>query len=269
MEKMREVFKNVQVKLIDRPDHVARIEIDQFEIDELARSISSQGLLQPIVINKVGSRFEVVAGDRRLMAVKKLSHTKIMARVVEMDKKEVALARATENLQRKNLTPLEEAMEYRRMHKDLKVSLERIGEIIGKSPGVVKRRMDVLRMPESFQTALHTKKIGLGVAEELWSCSDAAHREYLVEMAVEHGITTNIARMWVLDFNKAQRTKLGGSGEGGGLSSVMENDPIYRSCDLCKDPVDLSKVEELRMCKTCFDAIVKIVKGGGENGNNK
>ena len=68
MEKMREVFKNVQVKLIDRPDHVARIEIDQFEIDELARSISSQGLLQPIVINKVGSRFEVVAGDRRLMA---------------------------------------------------------------------------------------------------------------------------------------------------------------------------------------------------------
>ena len=263
MEKKREIFKNVQVKLIDRPASVARIDISQAEIDELAQSISSQGLLQPVVINKVGTRYEVVAGDRRLMAVKKLSHTKIMARIVEMTKKEVALARATENLQRRNLTPVEEANEYRRMCTELKVSLEEIGEIIGKSPGVVKRRMDVLRMPQSFQDALHAKKIGLGVAEELWSCSDAAHREYLLEMAVEHGITTNIARTWVGDFNKAQRTRLGGGGEGRGLNSVMETEIIYRSCDLCRDPVDLSKVKELRMCQTCYDAIVKIIKEGG------
>lgn len=264
MERKRDSFKKVYVKLIDRPTDVARLEIDPAEINELAKSISVQGVLQPIVINVVGGRFEVVAGDRRLMAVKKLGHTKIIARVVEMGKKEVALARATENIQRKNLTPVEQALQYQGLHKKLKISLEEIGEIVGKSPGIVKRRMDVLRMPESFQNALHTKKIGLGVAEELWSCSDAAHREYLLEMAVEHGITTNIARMWVLDFNKKQRAALSGAHEGGGVGSVMENDPIYRSCDLCKDPVDLSKVKELRMCGTCFDAITEIIRGGGK-----
>ncbi len=264
METKRETFKKVDVKLIDRPTEVARLEIDPVEIQELANSISVQGLLQPIVINKTGNRFEVVAGDRRLMAVKQLGHPKIMARVVELKGKDVALARATENIQRKNLTPLEEALQYQGMFKKLKLSLEDIGKKIGKSPGIVKRRMDVLRMPGSFQNALHTKKIGLGVAEELWSCSNAGHREYLLEMAIEHGVTTNVARMWVLDFNKRQRAALGGAGEGRGLDSVMEHDPIYRSCDLCKDPVDLSKVKELRMCGTCFDAITEIVRGGGK-----
>ena len=264
MEKKREIFKKVDVRLIDRPTEVARMEITREEINELAESISEQGLLLPIGLNISGNRYEVVHGDRRLLAVRQLGQKTIMARVVELSKKEVALARATENLQRKNLTPVEEAKQYFGMHKELKLSLEEIGKKIGKSPGIVKRRMDVLRMPESFQIALHAKKIGLGVAEELWSCSDAAHREYLLEMAIEHGVTTNVARMWVLDFNKQQRAKASGTGEGGGVGSVMENDPIYRSCDLCKEPVDLSKVKELRMCEPCFNAIVEIIRGGGK-----
>lgn len=264
MEKKKVSFKKVNVNLIDRPTDVARLDIDKSEIEELARSINTQGLLQPIVINKTGNRFEVVAGDRRLMAVKSLHQTTVMARVVEIGKKEVALARAAENLQRQNLTPIEEALQYDGMYKKLKMSVDDIAKKIGKSAGVIKRRMDLLRMPDSFKSALHSKKIGIAVAEELWSCSDNGHREYLLEMAVEHGVTTNVARMWVLDFNKLQRQKLSGEGEGGGIGSVMENDPIYRSCDLCKEPVDLSKVNELRMCDGCFNAIVEILNKGGK-----
>lgn len=264
MEKKRESFRKVKINLIDRPTDVARLDIDQSEIEELACSIGEQGLLQPIVINKVGNRFEVVAGDRRLMAVKTLHHKMIMARVVEMGKKEVALARATENLQRKNLTPVEEAMQYQGMFKKLKLSLEEIGKKVGKSPGVVKRRMDVLRMPESFKIALHAKKISMTVAEELWSCQDAAHREYLLEMGIEHGITRTVARMWVDDYNKELRNKLEFGGEGRGKGSVMEKEIIYRSCDLCREPVDLSKVEEIRMCPDCFGAIMEIVNKGGK-----
>ena len=255
-------FRKVSTSLIDVPKQADRIDIDPQSVRELAISIQAQGLLQPILLNENDGRFDIIAGHRRFLAVQSIGLDKIDARVVQFSPDEVALARATENLQRENLTPVEEAKIYSRMIETLHLTYEQIAEKTGRSPGTVRRRMDVIRMPESFQAALHQKKIGLSVAEELWSCPDNDYRDYLLQMACDHGITQAIARQWVGDYKKSLRSTPGGTAGGSPLQSVVENQPIFRACDLCSGPVDYTKIQELRICPDCYKRFISVMSEG-------
>ena len=119
---------------------------------------------------------------------------------------------------------------------------------------------DIMRMPESFQMAIHAGSVSITVAEEFWSCPDAARREYFLEMAVEHGVTKSVARMWVDDYKKEKRSSEGASEPGRGVGPVYEDTPIYRGCDICKDPVKYEELVDLRICPGCNGSIVAALK---------
>lgn len=249
-------IKELEIELIDRPSELSRIDISDKELHELADSIRERGLLQPIVVKKRGERYEVIAGDRRFLAHKILRLTKILSIVSKADEKEVLVDRAIENLQREQLTPLEEGQIYVSLKEKMNMTLDDIARMTGKTHGTVKRRMDILRMPESFRNAVHHKFISMSVAEELWSCSDEGYREYLLDMAVDHGITKDIARQWVHEHRKTKRNKEGSGDSSGGGPTARVQEQIYRSCDCCKGPVELAKTQDLRLCPECFKGIV-------------
>lgn len=253
------VFRKINLDKIDRPEESVRIEIDEVQLKELADSIQERGLMQPIEVTPRGDRFMIVFGDRRYLAHELLKKKTIMCVVEDIDDVQVIIDRGVENLQRVNLTPFEEGHIYRGLMDKAKMSLDEISKRFGKSPGVVHRRIDILRMPESFQKALHAGSISITVAEELWSCPDAAKREYFLEMAIEHGITREVARDWVSEFKKYKRSQAVASGGSGGLQPAYEELPIYRACDVCKDPVEYKKVKELRICTRCHGEIVKVI----------
>jgi len=252
----KSTFKKVKLDQIDRPKDVARLEINESEIKELANSIQERGLLQPIGVTPRSGRFMIVYGDRRYLAHKMLNMPDIQCRIEEIEDLQVIIDRAMENVQRVNLTPFEEGHIYLGLLEKAKMKVEDISRKVGKSIGVVQRRMDILRMPESFQKALHNGHISISVAEELWSCSDESRREYFLELAVEHGITKNIARNWVDEHRKAKRTAKEAGVDGGGLSPVYEETPIYRSCDSCKGPVEYKDLKDLRICPACYKQIM-------------
>jgi len=254
------MFREISVDLIDRPENISRLEINEGELNELANSIKERGLLQPIeVVNRDG-RYKIVFGDRRYLAHKILKKKKIMCRVVELSDQEMVIDRALENAQRVNLTPFEEAHVYHDLQERGKMEISEISKRMGKSSGVIQRYLNVLRMPESFQKALHARKINMTVAEELWRCPSSDKREYFVLLAVEHGITAAIARNWVDDFLKEERARKSGDGPGGGDLAPFESPIIYRACDVCKDPVEYKDLKELRVCPTCHDGILEVLK---------
>jgi len=115
-------------------------------------------------------------------------------------------------------------------------------------------------MPESFQKALHARSINLSVAEELWSCPDQAKREYFLELAVDHGITQAVARLWVDEFKKGSRSRPAGNEGGRGNVAPYEDTPIYRGCDVCRGPVEYKDLKELRVCPGCFEGILSVLK---------
>lgn len=256
----KSIFREIALDLIDRPEEIVRLEIDQDRIRELADSIQERGLLQPIIVHPKGDRYGIIAGDRRYLAHELLGLKKIMCRVRDVSGKEIIIDRAIENLQREDLTPIEEAYIYVGLRDKRGMPVEEISKLVGKSAGVVERRLSIVKMPESFQKAIHEGKVSLSAAEELWSTPDAAKREYFLTMAIEHGITKEVARNWVSDYRKSVRSgeRTGEYGGSGGLA--YDDAPIYRACDLCHGPVDYAKLKELRICEVCNEAIMSALK---------
>lgn len=258
---LRPVVKLLKMDLIDEPVGVIRLEIDQGEVEDLARSIEQVGLLQPIGVRKVGDRFEIVDGHRRYLAHKALKREVIACFVRAVDDLECALARATENLGRVNLSPIEEAAIYIDLLDTHGLTCDEIGKRMSKSPGVVKRRLDLLKMPPQLQTAVHIKAISYGVAEELWRLGDIGSIDYYLGYAIDHGVTVAVARQWVRDHRRSERTQKNDIEGGRGAYSPLESTPTYISCDLCQGPLDVREIVNIKLCPNCFEGTKEAVRG--------
>lgn len=234
-----------------------RLSIDPDEIQTLANSIKEVGLISPILLNKKDKGFEVVAGERRLLAHKLLGKKTIQGIVKVLSEVEVRFIRLNENIQRVDLTIIEEATIYFQMLDDHMLTLEQVAKKVGKSPGVVKRRIDLLHMPDCLIKALHKKQISYSVAEQLHRLSDVNRVEYLLHYAVDNGATQLIVRKWVDEEEAAIREEKRGAESGGGYINPIESKPVYLACDLCVQPTLLGEEKSLRICPTCHETIKK------------
>ena len=252
---MKDKIAEVDLALIDEPKAIIRLEISSEAISELAQSISEIGLLQRVLLRPDGDRYEIVFGHCRFLAHKELGLKKIKSVIRVMTDQEVAIARATENLNRKDLTPIEEAATYKDLFESHAMSLEQIGARVGKSPALVKRRMDLLKMPPQLQKALHSKQISIGVAEELWPITDITTLDYYLSFALDGGCTVAVARQWCKDWRDFVRRQDSDIVGGGGASNPFEPRPVYVACDLCVGPMEIGQETVLRVCPACYKTI--------------
>ena len=246
---------NVLMGLIDRPETADRLSIDPEYIRELAASIAEVGLMNPIHLRKKDGRYEIIAGDCRYQAVLSLGRDLIPAIILDLDAENVSILRATENLQRKNLTFIEEARIYKKLHDEHNMSWEQIAKRVGKSPGGVKRKYDLLKMPDVLINAVHERKMGYVVAEELMRLNDLGKIEYYVAFCVDHGATQMVFKDWVQEELSKARQEKSTVTEGGWGSALSEVKPVYVTCDCCKGPMKIEEVLSLRICKVCGDTI--------------
>lgn len=257
----RETVKMIDLGLIDEPEGIIRLEIDQDKIIELAESIKAIGQLQPILLRPKAERFEIVYGHRRFMAVQRLGKARILASVKDIDDETTALMRATENIAREDITPIEEAAIYQDLRDRAGLRIDQIGEKMGKSAGLIKRKLDLLKMPPCLQKALHKRQIGYGVAEELWRLGEVGDIEYYLLFAIDHGITVAVARQWVKEKLDERRRKSSDVGESRGVDrSPLELKPTYYACDICTKPVELEKSRVMRVCPNCNKTIKKAME---------
>lgn len=259
---MKAIFQNVGLDLIDRPEDLARLEIQQAEIEGLAESIRERGLQQPIKLARRDKRFMIIFGDRRFLACKLLEAKTIKAMVVDASDQDIAIDRAIENIQRVDLSPVEEGLQYQGMIEKVGMTLVQISRKVGKKEGTIKRRLDLLKFPKHFIDAVHSGKINLTVAEELMSCGDAAHRDYLLEMAIEHGVKTTVARLWVQDWRKRVTSRREVNEEGGGAQELKFEKKHYIACGLCDEPVDVTKVKTITICPECLNQLYDMLHSG-------
>lgn len=248
-------FQEILVEKIRGPQIRDRFAIDEDRIVSLSQDIAENGLINPILVRKNGEGFEVVAGERRFLAVQRLGWERVACHVQDLDDKSAAFLRAVENLGREDLSPVEEGTIYAGLVQNHGLTYDEVAKRVGKTVGVVKRRMDLLKMPQILQRAIHNKQIRYGVGEELWRLSDEGRIDYYLGFAIDHGATVAVVRQWVNDELKAQRRQVGDVEGGGGLANPMETTPTYISCDFCKGPVELGKDAVLRACPDCLNIL--------------
>jgi ParB family chromosome partitioning protein len=153
-------------------------------IEQLAESIKKIGLLQPIVVrtNSLGS-FEVVAGNRRFNACKKLGRRKIPCHMVELDDKSAFEVSIVENIQRQTLNPIEEGMAFRKyVNKFGWGGVSELAQKLSKSPGYVCRRIKLVELPKDVIELISKSEISVSIAEELLTVKDKYKQSRLAVM---------------------------------------------------------------------------------------
>ena len=121
---------------------------------ELADSIRAHGVIQPIIVRKIGDKYEIIAGERRYKASAMAGLTKIPAIIRNLDDKETSKVALLENLQRKDLTPIEEARTYQKILELDSMTQEELGRTMGKSQAAIANKMPLLSLPVEVQEAL-------------------------------------------------------------------------------------------------------------------
>lgn len=148
-------YEEIEVELIVPNPNQPRTLFDDDALEELAQSIQQVGLIQPLLVRKVDEHYELVAGERRLRAVKSLGFLKVPCLVqTAMDGEESALMAIIENLQRENLNYMEEAQCYAAMLEKYELTQEQLAMKLGKSQSCIANKLRLLKLPESVSTAL-------------------------------------------------------------------------------------------------------------------
>lgn len=136
-----------------------RMQFNEEAIVELANSISENGLIQPIIVRRTQDGFELVAGERRLRATKYLKHPKIEAIVENYNDDKSAKIAIIENIQRENLTAIEEAVAYEKLLKDHNFIQSQLAVAVGKSQSSIANKLRLLNLNDTIKDAILTKQI--------------------------------------------------------------------------------------------------------------
>lgn len=159
-------------------------------LSELAGSIAEHGVLQPIVVRALpGGAYQIIAGERRWRASRQAGLTEIPAIVIEADDEKVRELALIENLQRQDLTPLEEALGYRSLMDASGMTQEQVAQRLGKSRPVIANALRLLTLPEDVKERLTAGKLTAGHARMLAGVEDAAEASALAAEVEKQGLS--------------------------------------------------------------------------------
>lgn len=162
-----------------------RHEFDQDALNELAASMDAAGLLQPVVVRSGGNgRYELIAGERRLRAARQLGWAEIGAVVREVDDRTLLTLALIENIQRDALSPIDEALGYRRLIEEFAASQADVATLVGRSRPAVANALRLLKLPEPVQELVHQGALSTGHARALLSLEDPSTLVALAHKAV-------------------------------------------------------------------------------------
>ncbi len=173
--------RHVPVNRIEPNPDQPRMTFEQSALDELSASIKEHGILQPVLIRPFGDagHYQLIAGERRWRAAKAAGLDSIPAMIEEIDDDTALEIAIIENLQREDLSPLEEATMYDRMVKDHGYSIRRLAQKLGKDKGYLENRLRLADAPEEIRELVSLRKDTLSHAYELMKVEDPKKRRRL------------------------------------------------------------------------------------------
>lgn len=183
---LNKIIENIPVNLIHLNPHQPRMLFDDDNISELAESIAVSGLIQPIIVRKTEEGYELVAGERRLRAVKYLNQENISAIIENYNDSQSATIAILENIQRENLSPLEEAIAYQKLIEEHNYTQQELAESLGKSQSTIANKLRLLGLSEKVKNSLLDKKITERHGRALLKIKDLEKQEKILDKIINN-----------------------------------------------------------------------------------
>ncbi|OGV95933.1 MAG: hypothetical protein A3I04_08100 [Nitrospinae bacterium RIFCSPLOWO2_02_FULL_39_110] len=188
-EKREGILLEIPVEEVSPNRYQPRKMFNDARLDELVSSIKEKGIVQPIIVQKTDSGYELIAGERRWRAAQKAGMEKIPAIVKEVTSEGSLELALIENIQRENLNPMEEARAYQRLADEFHLIQEEIAKKVGKDRSSVANYLRLLRLPQEIQDSIANKELTMGHARALLSLDSAKEQIFLKERIIKRNMS--------------------------------------------------------------------------------
>lgn len=179
----------IPVELIEPNPYQPRMNFDADALQELAESIRTLGLIQPITVRRKGDKFQIISGERRFRASQLAGMDMIPAYVRDASEQGMLEMAIVENIQRENLDPIEVAMSYERLMEECNLTQEELSVRVGKKRASVANQIRLLKLPAKVQHDLKVGLISVGHAKVLLGLEDPALQESLCDQIIKGGLS--------------------------------------------------------------------------------
>jgi len=208
--KQIDVLAKIAVEFISRNPYQPRFNIDPVSLDELKKSILTNGLIQPITVRRTPDhKYQLISGERRLQACKEIGYKEIPAYIIDVSSDELMLALALiENIQREKLNSIEIGTAYKRLMDECHLTQEQIAERVGKDRTTVANTIRLLKLPQKLQDALVKDKITSGHARALINLDNEALQIQLLENILSKNLSVRKVERLVRELNEGGTRKI-------------------------------------------------------------
>ena len=220
-----EETNEVPTDLIDPSALQPRRVFDDAKLDDLAKSIRANGVVQPVLLRRKGSRFELIAGERRWRAAERAGLAKIPAVVRNVSDDKVLEIALIENIQREDLNPIEEARAYKKLIETLGLTQETVAARLGRDRSYVTNYLRLLKLPEDIQELLQIGRISTGHARTLLGVDQPDSQRRIARKVIEQDLSVRATE---------QLVRLAGVGPGQARAKTatkQEGDPNVRAAE--------------------------------------
>ena len=180
---------NIDINLLTPNRYQPRKFFNDSSIQELATSIKEYGILNPILVRKDNDKYEIIAGERRYRAAKLLELKTVPVIIKNISDEQTAKIALIENIQRENLSPIEEAKAYQQILDISKITQNDLANILGKSQSTIANKIRLLSLPTNVQEALVNKKISERHARSLMTINNPNRQTELLKQIIEKKLT--------------------------------------------------------------------------------
>jgi ParB family transcriptional regulator, chromosome partitioning protein len=180
---------DVDVDLLRPNPRQPRMQIDDARLEELAQSIRSHGVIQPILVRRADDGFEIVAGERRWRAAQRAGLLKIPVVIREIADDQLLAVALIENIQREDLNPIEEAHAYRRLADEFHLTQEQIADAVGKDRSSIANTVRLLRLPQEVRGNVASNALSMGHARAILALADEAAQLRLARDVIARGLS--------------------------------------------------------------------------------
>lgn len=201
----KEEIKLIGIDKIKVNPYQPRKTFEDTKIKELAQSIKTYGLLQPIIVTVDDNNYQIVAGERRYLACQYLGWTEIPALVREYHGSSLAAVALIENLQRENLNFIEEAYGYKRLIEEFSLTQEVLAQRLGKSQSTIANKLRLLKLPDNIKNLLQEEKLTERHARALLKLDSSKKQQEAVEIMINMDLNVKEAEELVQQLNRGPR----------------------------------------------------------------
>lgn len=220
-----EELKEVDIDLIDPNPEQPRTSFPEEKLEELAASIKANGLVQPILLRRLeNGRYQIIAGERRWRATQRAGLLRINAVIKEVEDEKLLELALIENIQRQELSPIEEARSYQKLIETLAITQEEVAKRVGKDRSSITNFLRLLKLPEKIHQKMESYELSMGHARALLSLDSIEEQNKVADEVVRQQLSVRETERLVQKLTTQTKTRE--------ISTTIQNDANIRAAEL-------------------------------------